>query len=98
MDGSHGHTNALVRQPGDFDPRALRRIRFRAGLTQGQLATECGVSRVRITQLENPNTPDAPSAPLFRALADALGVEPERLEVPAGGAPGAAKKTATTAA
>lgn len=50
-------------------------------MTQDELGYACDVTNVRICQLENPDTPDAPSARLFRALADALNVDPEQLEV-----------------
>jgi transcriptional regulator with XRE-family HTH domain len=65
-----------------FSPERLVKARERAGLTQGGLAdrttdTERVVSRTTITHLECGDR--KPSAPVLKALADALGIAVDEL-------------------
>jgi len=75
-------TQSIDRQPGDFNPDALREHRHAAGLTQKQLAEMCGVSVMRIYQLEKPSTRTEPRHRLALAIRRALGVTAEQLAVP----------------
>ena len=73
---------------------ALREVRLRALLTQGQLAEQAGVSRQSITRAER-GEPVAPAT--IRRLARALRVAPEILMGPPSGALGEAMIAETRA-
>ena len=55
---------------------ALRRYR---GLSQAQLAERAGVSKALISAIEAPGSAKSFSLETFYNIADALGVEPEKL-------------------
>jgi len=63
--------------PTEFSPAALKSYREAKGLTQDGLALLINVSRPAICQYESGDR--TPSLGVFNALADALGVRPDRL-------------------
>lgn len=59
----------------------LRRLRLTCFLSQAELARRAGLHAVTVTRLEAGTT--APTTRTVRGLADALGVEPRELAMPA---------------
>lgn len=60
--------------------RKLRRYRIKASLTQEDLAYEMNVSRQAVTEWERLGLPEKFSESDTKQLADALGIEPYKLE------------------
>lgn len=54
-----------------FDPAAILRRRYRAGLTQAELAELVGISDGQVSKIENGKSGAAPGT--LRKLAEALG-------------------------
>ena len=77
--GETGRSQVARRRAKGFSPRQLRAARLRAGYSQAQLAIRASLSSASVSAYERGKT--TPTAPVLKALAEALQVQVDELTV-----------------